>query len=61
MFFMHHLLQIKQNTYSIGTSCGPVATQSIVKVLRNLAKSLIFKGKPFIHVFNIFQMQRREW
>ena len=32
MFFIHYLLQIKQNVYSIGIIRVPVATLFIVKV-----------------------------
>ena len=38
MNFMHCLLQIKQNIYSIGIFGAPVVTQFIVKVLRKLKK-----------------------
>ena len=42
MFYIHYWLQIKQNVNSLGTFRAPVATQSIVKVSSEIAKSLMF-------------------
>ena len=43
MIFMHCLLQIKQNIYSIGIFRAPVVTQFIVKVKRKIEKVSFLK------------------
>ena len=43
IIFIHYLLQIKQNIYSIGIFCAPVVLQFIVKVYRKIEKSPIFE------------------
>ena len=47
MIFMHCLLQIKQNIYSMGIFRAPVVTQFIVKVLRKIEKVPLLKVNLF--------------
>ena len=51
MIFMHCLLQIKQNIYSIGIYRAPVVTQFIVKLLRKIEKV------PFLKVYHFSTSQ----
>ena len=44
MIYMHCLLQIRQNIYSIGIFRAPVVTQFMVKVYRKIEKSSIFES-----------------
>ena len=49
IIFMHCLLEIKQNIYSIGIFRVPVTTQFMVKVYRKFEKSPIFESLPFLY------------
>ena len=49
LFLKHCSLQIKQNVYSIGTYSASEATQILLKIYRNIAKSHIFESISFFY------------
>ena len=48
-YFTHNSSQKYQKCYPIGTNYAPIVTQIIVKIERNIEKSLIFESMSFLY------------